>query len=53
LETFDVCTSATCRSKQHVVCASRDVALDPAAGFDNMTGLGAPNGGFVSALASK
>lgn len=38
------CSSAT-------VCATQNVALNATAGYDNMTGLGAPNSGFVAALA--
>jgi subtilase family serine protease len=41
-ETF--CTSPT-------KCSSRKVALKPTAGYDNMTGLGSPAGGFVNALS--
>jgi hypothetical protein len=29
------------------------VALNTATGYDNMTELGAPNSGFVAALAAK
>jgi subtilase family serine protease len=38
------CSSAT-------VCATQNVALNATAGYDNMTGLGAPNSGLVAALA--
>jgi subtilase family serine protease len=34
-------------------CSARDVALSTAPGFDSMTGLGAPTGNFVNALASR
>jgi len=33
-------------------CTTRTVALNTAPGFDSMTGLGAPTGGFVGALAA-
>jgi subtilase family serine protease len=33
-------------------CSSQNVALNTAKGYDNMTGLGAPNSGFVPALVS-
>jgi subtilase family serine protease len=34
-------------------CTTRDVALHTAPGYDNMTGLGSPGEGFVSALSRK
>jgi subtilase family serine protease len=34
------------------VCKTRNVALSTAPGFDSMTGLGAPTGDFVQALAA-
>ena len=33
-------------------CSTRNVALNATPGYDNMTGLGAPAAGFVSALAA-
>jgi subtilase family serine protease len=33
-------------------CTTRNVALNTAPGYDNMTGLGAPTGNFVQALGS-
>jgi len=33
-------------------CFSRDTALKMAPGYDNMTGLGSPGAGFVSALSA-
>ena len=47
-----VCGSTVGRSKQHLGCASRNVALNTAAGYDNRTGLGSPGAGFVGALAA-
>lgn len=38
------CSSAT-------DCTTQNVALNATSGYDNMTGLGAPNSGFVTALA--
>jgi subtilase family serine protease len=46
------CAPAVGRSKPHVGCATRNVALNTATGYDNMTGLGAPGTGFVAALAA-
>jgi hypothetical protein len=46
------CASTVGRSKQHVACSTRNVALNTAAGYDNMTGLGSPGSGFVDALAA-
>ncbi len=34
-------------------CTTQNVALNTANGYDNMTGLGAPNDGFVAALTGK
>ena len=34
-------------------CTTQNVALNAASGYDNMTGLGAPNSGFVAAIAGK
>ncbi len=34
-------------------CSTRQVALHVTPGYDNMTGLGAPNSGFVPALAAS
>lgn len=47
------CGSIAGRSKQHLACSTRNVALNTATGYDNMTGLGSPGTGFVTALAGK
>ncbi len=39
------CSSST-------TCSTRNVALNTAAGYDNMTGLGSPNDGFIPALTA-
>ena len=39
------CSSST-------TCSTRNVALNAVAGYDNMTGLGSPNDGFIPALTA-
>jgi hypothetical protein len=46
------CTSPKSKNKAPT-CANQNVALHTAPGYDNMTGLGSPNSGFVNALAGK
>jgi subtilase family serine protease len=46
------CGSLTGRSKQHMGCVTRNVALNTATGYDNMTGLGSPGTGLVADLAA-
>ena len=40
-----------CATSSPSSCSTRTVALHATGGYDNMTGLGAPNAGFVGALA--
>ncbi len=42
-----------CSSTTPSSCSTRRVALHVTPGYDNMTGLGAPNSGFVAALAAS
>jgi len=46
------CGPTVGRSGPHTVCTTRNVALNTAAGYDNMTGLGSPGLGFVADLAA-
>jgi hypothetical protein len=40
-----------CATDSPSTCTTRKVAIPTATGFDSMTGLGAPTGDFVNALA--
>ena len=46
------CTTPT-KKNPTPTCTTQNVALNTASGYDNMTGLGAPNSGFVAAMAAK
>jgi subtilase family serine protease len=41
-----------CATDNPSSCSTRDAALHAAKGYDNMTGLGSPDSGFVNALAA-
>ncbi|HLY51217.1 MAG TPA: S53 family peptidase [Solirubrobacteraceae bacterium] len=47
------CTSSVGKTGQHTTCTTRNVALNTATGYDNMTGLGSPGTNFVADLAAS
>lgn len=46
------CGPTVGKSGQHVACSTRNVALNTATGYDNMTGLGSPGPNFVTDLVN-